>query len=193
MFMGNLHLLLTHSSSMLTLPRRASPRQNLAYCQCGDNYASLYPVATGTDNPCPYTAPPGPTVAMDALTAPEVAPPAEPTPPPPPAPSRGPLNCNPAKTLDQDIHGEMVDSLADHICTIYKDRSMKSTDAKLTLDDDMEIQVSNSLVGLNYAFTVEWAPGCSSTPDTLNVGEPIQGLKCEDILKDNYHKCMCSF
>ena len=41
------------------------------YCQCGDNYGSMYSVASSTTspyNPCPYTTPPGPTIVFSTAS-----------------------------------------------------------------------------------------------------------------------------
>ncbi|KAK2882542.1 hypothetical protein FQN49_000227 [Arthroderma sp. PD_2] len=39
------------------------------YCQCGKDYATTYAVKEGSDNPCPYTKPPGPTLVFSTAPA----------------------------------------------------------------------------------------------------------------------------
>ena len=136
-----------------------------------------YSVASGTGDPCPYTASqPGPTVTFSDRPTPT------PTASPAPLPTVGDVTCYPDpskwKCGSHDVNPDTAKDSVSWFCKDNKDKDVKPGDADL-VGDGAEIYPED---GTDYHITVGWIAGCVAIVSSQNVGEPLPGQKCDDLL-----------
>jgi len=161
-------------------PGPGGTRLPLEWCACGDDPMKpsvTYSVASGTEDPCPYTASqPGPTVTFSDRPVP--SPPA----PPAPSPTVGEVTCYPdpfaLKCGPADVSPDRAKNSVNIFCTNNKDKHVKSGDPDL-VGDGTESLLDD---GTDYHVSVGWIPGCISSVSSQNVGEPLPDQKCDDLL-----------
>lgn len=158
-------------------PGPGGTRLPLEWCACGDDPMKpsvTYSVASGTGDPCPYTASqPGPTVTFSVRPTPT------PRVSPAPSPTVGDVLCyqDPfALTCGrQDVNPGTAKDSVKRFCKDNKAKNVKPGDPDLVGD-------GKPADGTDYHITVGWIPGCVSSVSSQNIGEPLPGKKCDDLL-----------
>jgi len=163
------------------------------YCQCGKNYATFYPVVSGTSNPCPYTEP----LPTSTLTFKKNGPTPDPEPTPNPTihptpvtsgvvgqPSLGPITNYPdGQCKGLDIIDSLVQDAVNAFCAKYNNTILHEGDGKQLISDQPDGYYGGrgcfSCNPIWYKITASWIPSCQMAPQNIN--NPIPGENCFDV------------